>query len=63
TLLLADEPTGNLDSVAQREVLDLLSGLRHERKLTMLVVTHSAEVADWADRILKLRDGKIVSDG
>jgi ABC-type lipoprotein export system ATPase subunit len=59
-LLLADEPTGNLDSQAQAEVLDLLGRLRRERKLTLVVVTHSAEVAAAADRALRLRDGRLV---
>lgn len=59
-LLLADEPTGNLDSVSQDEILALLSRIRHERSLTMVVVTHSQEVARSADRNIKLRDGRIV---
>ncbi len=63
TLLLADEPTGNLDSVAQAEVLELLARLRRERSLTLVVVTHSPEVAAWADRVVKLRDGRIVDGG
>jgi ABC-type lipoprotein export system ATPase subunit len=63
TLLLADEPTGNLDSVAQAEVLDLLARLRREKSLTLVVVTHSPEVAAWADRVVKLRDGRIVDGG
>ncbi|SIN90145.1 putative ABC transport system ATP-binding protein [Singulisphaera sp. GP187] len=61
TLILADEPTGNLDSVSQTEVLELLDRLRRERSLTLIVVTHSPEVAAWADRILKLRDGRVVN--
>ncbi len=60
TLLLADEPTGNLDSVSQAEVLALLDLLRKEQHLTLVVVTHSPDVAAWADRIIKLRDGKVV---
>jgi putative ABC transport system ATP-binding protein len=60
TLLLADEPTGNLDSVAQKEVLDLLARIRSERSLTMLVVTHSPEVAEWADRVIRMRDGQVI---
>jgi ABC-type lipoprotein export system ATPase subunit len=60
TLILADEPTGNLDSVSQTEVLGLLDRLRHERSLTLIVVTHSPDVAAWADRIVKLRDGQVV---
>jgi ABC-type lipoprotein export system ATPase subunit len=59
-LLLADEPTGNLDSHAQAEILALLASLRRERNLTLVVVTHSAEVAASADREIKLRDGQIV---
>jgi ABC-type lipoprotein export system ATPase subunit len=62
-LILADEPTGNLDSVSQSEILDLLARLRRERSLTMVVVTHSTEVAAWADRVVKMRDGRIVDGG
>ena len=58
-LLLADEPTGNLDSRAQGEVLALLDRLRRERGLTLVVVTHSAEVAAAADREVGLRDGTV----
>ena len=61
-LLLADEPTGNLDSKTQAEVLDLLARFRRERGLTLVVVTHSAEVAAAADREIKLRDGRVVAD-
>jgi ABC-type lipoprotein export system ATPase subunit len=59
SLLLADEPTGNLDSVSQEEVLNLLNRLRVERSLTLVIVTHSPEVAASADRIIRLRDGLI----
>jgi putative ABC transport system ATP-binding protein len=58
--LLADEPTGNLDSASQDEVLKLLQKLRQERTLTLLIVTHSPDVAAAADRNIRLRDGKIV---
>jgi putative ABC transport system ATP-binding protein len=60
TLLLADEPTGNLDSATQVEVLELLARVRRERELTMVVVTHSPEVARAADREIRLRDGQVV---
>lgn len=59
SLLLADEPTGNLDSKSQDEVLDLLGRLRRERSLTLVIVTHSHEVAAAADREIRLRDGRI----
>ena len=62
SLLLADEPTGNLDSANGEVICSLLRSLCDERKHTMIVVTHESSVASWADRIVTLRDGKIVSD-
>jgi putative ABC transport system ATP-binding protein len=59
-LLLADEPTGNLDSASQDEVLCLLDRLRHERGLTLVVVTHSPDVAAACDRVVKMRDGRVL---
>jgi putative ABC transport system ATP-binding protein len=61
-LLLADEPTGNLDSHAAAAVLDLFAALHRERGLTLVVVTHSPEVAARAGRVLWLRDGRLVRD-
>jgi len=61
-ILLADEPTGNLDSQNSRQVLDLFDVLHRERKMTILMVTHSDETAGRAQRIIQLRDGRIVSD-
>jgi putative ABC transport system ATP-binding protein len=61
-LLLADEPTGNLDSVIGREIVDLLLSLRERYGMTMLVATHDAEVAASCDRVIRLHDGKIVAD-
>jgi putative ABC transport system ATP-binding protein len=58
-LLLADEPTGNLDSKTGASVLDLLCGLLRANGLTMLIVTHDLQVAARADRTLTLRDGRI----
>jgi putative ABC transport system ATP-binding protein len=61
-LLLADEPTGNLDSDNATHVLDLLTRLQRERGLTLVMVTHSAELAERADRVVRMRDGQVVSD-
>jgi putative ABC transport system ATP-binding protein len=59
-LLLADEPTGNLDSANAVRVLELLRSLQRERGLTLVVVTHDADVAANADRVLHMRDGVVV---
>lgn len=58
-LLLADEPTGNLDSAAGGSVLDLFDQLHRERGLTLVVITHGAEVAARAERTLWIRDGRV----
>lgn len=60
-ILLADEPTGNLDSKAGRDVLDLLARLNAERGVTILLATHSPEVAAFAHRTIHLRDGSLVA--
>ncbi len=62
-LLLADEPTGRLDSEAGRRVLDLLEELRARRGLTIILVTHDPAVAARADRIIHMLDGRMVDDG
>ncbi len=59
-LLLADEPTGNLDTTRGREVLDLLSGVSHERQVAVLLVTHDPQAAGYADHVHALRDGQLV---
>ncbi|MFI1539295.1 ABC transporter ATP-binding protein [Streptomyces anandii] len=61
-LLLADEPTGNLDSVIGREIIDLLMSLRERYGMTMLIATHDVEVAANGDRVVRLQDGRITSD-
>jgi putative ABC transport system ATP-binding protein len=58
-LLLADEPTGSLDSRRGREVLDLLTGICRERELAVVLVTHDPQAAAYADRVHTLRDGRL----
>jgi putative ABC transport system ATP-binding protein len=58
-VLLADEPTGNLDSTSSRQVLDLIKRLRSERNLTVVIATHDRDAAGYADRIIHIRDGMI----
>jgi len=62
-LVIGDEPTGNLDSVRSAEVLGLLRGLNREHGHTFLIVTHDPEVGEACDRIIRMRDGVVVSDG
>ena len=62
SLLLADEPTGNLDSKNAHVVLDLILRLQQEQGRTMVLVTHDPTIADRAGRVLRMRDGRIVSD-
>ncbi len=60
-ILMADEPTGNLDSKSGREIMDIFHRLHKERKITLIMVTHDAEVGAEAQRIIRLKDGLIVS--
>jgi putative ABC transport system ATP-binding protein len=61
-LLLADEPTGNLDSTKTREIMELLATLNRERGITIVMVTHEAKVAEYAPRTVVFEDGRIVED-
>ena len=61
-VLLADEPTGNLDTATGNEILKLFARMHKERNLTILLVTHSAEIAAQAQRLIRLRDGRIIED-
>ncbi len=60
-VLLADEPTGNLDSKSSREIIDMIRQL-HQAGNTIILITHDPGVAEQADRVLNIRDGKIISD-
>jgi putative ABC transport system ATP-binding protein len=61
-LLLADEPTGNLDSATGAAIIDLLFALNRERGSTLVLVTHDPALAERADRVVALRDGRVVGD-
>ena len=61
-LLLADEPTGNLDSHTSADIIAMLRALNRDDHLTVVLVTHDPEVAGAADRVISMRDGRIVSD-
>ena len=61
-LLLADEPTGNLDSKASKDVMGMLDSLNEEEQTTMMLVTHDPQAASYCDRIIFIRDGKLYSE-
>jgi macrolide transport system ATP-binding/permease protein len=62
SLLLADEPTGNLDTRNSHEIMETLTQLNREQGVTIVVVTHESDIAAYADRVLTMRDGEVVSD-
>jgi len=61
-IVLADEPTGNLDSVTSKEVIDLLKMAMRKYNQTLILITHDINVAAMADRVITLRDGEVISD-
>ncbi|MEA4899129.1 ABC transporter ATP-binding protein [Bacillota bacterium Meth-B3] len=61
-ILFADEPTGNLDLKTSREVLRLIRLICRERSTTLIMVTHDPEMAQYADRVIKLLDGRVLED-
>ena len=63
SVLLADEPTGNLDSESAKHVLDLLTSFHHERRMTLILITHDMSIAKRASRAIQMKDGKVVFDG
>lgn len=62
SLLLADEPTGNLDTRNSNEIMQTLRALNRDQGVTIIVVTHETDIAAYADRVLTMRDGQIISD-
>lgn len=61
-ILLADEPTGNLDSTSSQDIMQALKKLNADEHLTIILVTHDPSVANWANRTIVLKDGKIIHD-
>jgi ABC-type lipoprotein export system ATPase subunit len=59
-ILLADEPTGNLDSVNSARIMQILTGIQKQRGMTLIVVTHENEIARSAPRHIHIRDGRVV---
>ncbi len=62
SIVWADEPTGNLDTETSKQIMQLLRKLNQENNQTFVVVTHDPEVSHWTNRILRMKDGKIIED-
>jgi putative ABC transport system ATP-binding protein len=62
SIIMADEPTGNLDSKTGKEIMQLLMGLNKEQGVTLIIVTHDPIIAEYADRIIQIMDGKIAHE-
>ncbi|AAB89781.1 MULTISPECIES: ABC transporter ATP-binding protein [Archaeoglobus] len=61
-ILLCDEPTGNLDTKSGRQVMGILKNLNEENGVTVVLVTHDPSLSEYADRVIRIRDGKVVED-
>jgi putative ABC transport system ATP-binding protein len=62
SILLADEPTGNLDSRTSIEVMDIFQALQDERGITIVLITHEQQVAEYGSRIVTFKDGRVIED-
>jgi len=62
SILLADEPTGNLDTRTSIEVMDIFQRLNKERGITVLLITHEHDIAEYGTRIVQFRDGQVIAD-
>ena len=61
-MLLADEPTGNLDSRTSVEIMEILQRLNREKQITVVLITHEHDIAEYGTRIVTFRDGHVVAD-
>jgi putative ABC transport system ATP-binding protein len=61
-IILADEPTGNLDSKSSREIMNMLSGLHQEQNITLVMITHDPNIAHYCQRIIHIQDGQITNE-
>ena len=61
-MILADEPTGNLDGHSSKEIMAILSGLHSEKNITLVMITHDNNIAHYCQRIIRIQDGQIVSE-
>lgn len=61
-VILADEPTGNLDSHTSEEIMSILTALHHEQNNTLVMITHEADIAHYCQRIIRIKDGQIVAE-
>ena len=61
-LILADEPTGNLDSRTSVEIMEILQRLNREQGMTVLLITHEHDIAGYAQRVVTIRDGRVTAD-
>ena len=62
-MLLADEPTGNLDTARSREIMDLLTAFNRDAGITIVMVTHESDMAAYARRVIHFLDGRVAVDG
>jgi putative ABC transport system ATP-binding protein len=61
-IILADEPTGNLDTKTSTEIMDLFKRLNEENGITIILVTHEPDIAEWSRRTIRFMDGQLMSD-